>query len=173
MSASMCLPSWFRFAQCLRKYHDTHQWFPNLAGAFKYFLKFIVITFYTLKHTCHHVQSPLCDWFFYFWVGVSFVSSMYAWIWDVWEDWGLFSRDAGDNFFLRKKLIYPKWFYYFAMVENFVLRFGWATSAWLTKSLPSPTHDHLLAVLFASLKVFRRFIWNFLKMEMEHLKSKK
>ena len=41
----------------------------------------------------------------------------------------LFKTLSFDKFFLRDKLIYPeKWFYYFAIVANAILRFAWIVS---------------------------------------------
>lgn len=40
-----CLPAWFRFAQCLRRYRDTKEAFPHLANAAKYSTTFFVILF--------------------------------------------------------------------------------------------------------------------------------
>ncbi|CAB4066336.1 Xenotropic and polytropic retrovirus receptor 1,Xenotropic and polytropic retrovirus receptor 1 homolog [Lepeophtheirus salmonis] len=44
-----CLPAWFRFAQCLRRYRDTKEAFPHLVNAGKYSTTFFVVTFSTLK----------------------------------------------------------------------------------------------------------------------------
>lgn len=40
-----CLPAWFRFMQCLRRYRDSREAFPHLANAAKYATTFFVITF--------------------------------------------------------------------------------------------------------------------------------
>ena len=43
-----CLPAWFRFAQCLRRYKDTRHAFPHLVNAGKYSTSFFVVAFSTL-----------------------------------------------------------------------------------------------------------------------------
>lgn len=47
-----CLPAWFRFAQCLRRYRDdtsaSHGIFPHLVNAGKYSTTFFVVIFSTL-----------------------------------------------------------------------------------------------------------------------------
>lgn len=43
-----CLPAWFRFAQCLRRYRDTKEAFPHLANAAKYSTSFFVVIFTSL-----------------------------------------------------------------------------------------------------------------------------
>lgn len=45
-----CLPAWFRFAQCLRRYRDTKEVFPHLANASKYATSFFVVIFTALYH---------------------------------------------------------------------------------------------------------------------------
>lgn len=44
-----CIPAWIRFAQCLRRYHDTREAFPHLVNAGKYASTFFVVIFGTLR----------------------------------------------------------------------------------------------------------------------------
>lgn len=46
-----CLPAWFRFAQCLRRYRDTKEAFPHLMNAAKYATSFFVVVFSYLHLT--------------------------------------------------------------------------------------------------------------------------
>jgi len=46
-----CLPAWFRFAQCLRRYRDTKETFPHLLNAVKYATSFFVVIFSYLHLT--------------------------------------------------------------------------------------------------------------------------
>lgn len=46
-----CLPAWFRFAQCLRRYRDTKEAFPHLLNAIKYATSFFVVIFSYLHLT--------------------------------------------------------------------------------------------------------------------------
>lgn len=46
-----CLPAWFRFIQCLRRYRDTKRAFPHLVNAGKYSTSFFVVTFAALYKT--------------------------------------------------------------------------------------------------------------------------
>jgi len=43
-----CLPAWFRFAQCLRRYRDTRLAFPHIVNAGKYSTTFFVVLFKSL-----------------------------------------------------------------------------------------------------------------------------
>ena len=44
-----CLPAWFRFAQCIRRYRDTGEGFPHLVNAGKYSTTFIKVFFATMN----------------------------------------------------------------------------------------------------------------------------
>lgn len=44
-----CLPAWFRFAQCIRRYRDSKEAFPHLVNAGKYATTFIVVATNTLS----------------------------------------------------------------------------------------------------------------------------
>lgn len=68
------------------------------------------------------------------------------------------------------KLLYiPQWFYYFAIVEDLILRFGWTLSMSLIEM--GYMESDLIFSLLAPLEVFRRFIWNFFRLENEHLNN--
>ncbi|XP_039314510.1 xenotropic and polytropic retrovirus receptor 1 isoform X2 [Solenopsis invicta] len=165
----VCLPAWFRFAQCLRRYRDTKETFPHLLNAVKYATSFFVVIFSYLhlinkKHYALSTENP----YFYLWLTVSVVSSCFTYTWDVKLDWGLFDSSAGENRFLREEIVYSSpYYYYFAMVEDFILRFGWAFSLSLTEM--GYIHADLMVSIVAPLEVFRRFMWNFFRLENEHL----
>ncbi|XP_045461774.1 xenotropic and polytropic retrovirus receptor 1 [Harmonia axyridis] len=164
-----CLPAWFRFAQCLRRYRDTKEAFPHLANAMKYSTSFFVVIFSALN-TVFSKNEMVENPFFYLWIGASIVSSCYAYTWDIKLDWGLFDAKAGDNRFLREEIVYSSmWFYYFAIIEDLILRFAWAFSMSLTEM--GYVHADLMVTLLAPLEVFRRFMWNFFRLENEHLNN--
>jgi len=57
---------------------------------------------------------------------VSLISTIYCLYWDYKMDWGLFRETPNKGKrFLRDKLLYPAWFYYYAMISNTILRFFW------------------------------------------------
>ncbi|CAN9502970.1 unnamed protein product [Ophioblennius macclurei] len=167
-----CLPAWFRFVQCLRRYRDTKRAFPHLVNAGKYSTSFFVVTFSALYST-HKDEAPAeAQIFFYLFIACLIVSSCYTLVWDLKMDWGLFDRNAGENTFLREEIVYPhKAYYYSAIVEDVLLRFAWI----LTVSLTTLTNFHgmsdILATVLAPLEVFRRFVWNFFRLENEHLNN--
>lgn len=166
-----CLPAWFRFAQCLRRYRDTKEAFPHLANAAKYSTTFFVILFSFLHLTyAKDYQMSSDNPYFYLWILASVISSCYAYTWDIKMDWGLFDKKAGDNRFLREEIVYSSAsYYYFAILEDFVLRFGWALSISLTEM--GYVHGDLMVSILSPLEVFRRFVWNFFRLENEHLNN--
>ena len=40
-------------------------------------------------------------------------------------DWSLFKGTKPETKYLRDSILYPKYYYYFAMTTNFILRFAW------------------------------------------------
>ena len=74
------------------------------------------------------------------WVSSCLISSCYTFWWDLRMDWGLMETNkAGDeNRFLREEIVYSSpFFYYFGIIEDFVLRFAWTFTV-------SVTHDKVL-----------------------------
>lgn len=62
-----------------------------------------------------------------------------------------------------------QFFYYFAIIEDLILRFIWALSLYLTE-MGYVTSDLMTSIL-SPLEVFRRFVWNFFRLENEHLNN--
>uniref|UniRef100_A0A3B3UFE1 Xenotropic and polytropic retrovirus receptor 1b n=1 Tax=Poecilia latipinna TaxID=48699 RepID=A0A3B3UFE1_9TELE len=110
--------------------------------------------------------------YLYLYIACLIVSSCYTLIWDLKMDWGLFDRNAGENTFLREEIVYPhKAYYYCAIVEDVLLRFAWVLTIALTSLTKFKDMSDILATLLAPLEVFRRFVWNFFRLENEHLNN--
>ena len=62
---------------------------------------------------------------FWIYVTIHFIASFYSYCWDIYMDWGLLRSKDPKTYALREKMNYPLWFYYYAMVSDFVLRFFW------------------------------------------------
>jgi len=164
-----CLPAWFRFAQCIRRYRDHKEAFPHLVNAGKYSTTFFVVAFSTLDsaYKTDTERSP----FFYLYVLSAIIASCYTYIWDIKMDWGFFTAGAGDNRFLREEIVYSsKGYYYFAIIEDLVLRFSWAYQL-ILKEIGFAAYAEFTTSVFAALEVVRRFIWNFFRLENEHLNN--
>lgn len=166
------LPAWFRFMQCLRRYKDTAHAFPHLANAFKYATSFFSIGAVALK--LHFSSMYESDWqnpFFYLWFIIQIGATCYKLWWDYKMDWGFFDKNAGENRFLRETIVYSsKNYYYFAIVQNFLLRFIWLVGLYDFR-IKGETYKDIVTTLCGLLEVFRRFIWNFFRLENEHLNN--
>ncbi|PIK45820.1 putative xenotropic and polytropic retrovirus receptor 1-like [Apostichopus japonicus] len=164
------LPAWFRFAQCVRRYYDSRLAFPHLVNAGKYSTTFFVVIFSSLSSESKYVNysSKWEDPFHYLWLTSILVSSCYTLTWDIKMDWGLLEGKAPKRF-LREEVIYSEIVYYFAVVEDFILRFAWTIA--LSFNLSGLLETDVIVTIFAVLEVFRRFVWNFLRLENEHLNN--
>ncbi|XP_030640332.1 xenotropic and polytropic retrovirus receptor 1a isoform X3 [Chanos chanos] len=120
----------------------------------------------------HDLGHGDADVFFYLLIVFSTISSLYTLIWDLKMDWGLFDRTAGENTFLREEIVYPqKAYYYCAIVEDVILRFAWTLQISLITMTRIPSIADILTTILAPLEVFRRFVWNFFRLENEHLNN--
>ncbi|XP_041451648.1 xenotropic and polytropic retrovirus receptor 1 homolog isoform X2 [Drosophila obscura] len=164
-----CLPSWFRLAQCLRRFRDSgSKSVTYLLNSGKYSTTFFVVLFSTLRNRtddryAHTFANP------YTWLllAASIVSTVYCYLWDVIKDFGLFRIRKGEHIFLREHLVYPQSFYYFVIVENLLLRWFWVIEfTFYYHNLMTPYNARTLASL---LEITRRFIWNYVRLENEHL----
>lgn len=165
-----CLPAWFRFAQCLRRYRDSKEAFPHLVNAGKYSTTFLVVLFNTLRSLNSDESNRHKNPFFYLWLLASILSSCYSYTWDIKMDWGLFDNSAGENKYLREEIVYSSTgYYYFAILEDLILRFSWLISFVLAEILDF--NSEYVQSFFLPLEVFRRFVWNFFRLENEHLNN--
>ncbi|XP_043644535.1 xenotropic and polytropic retrovirus receptor 1 homolog [Drosophila teissieri] len=164
-----CLPAWFRFAQSLRRFRDSGSKSTDyLINALKYFLSIgevicSTIQMQTISQYTELFESPW-TWAY---LTICIVSSIYSVFWDLLMDFGLFRVWKGENLFLRDNLVYPRWLYYFVIVENTLLRFVWILEFVLVyQDLLAPYNGKSL-ICFS--EIVRRFFWNFLRLENEHL----
>uniref|UniRef100_A0A1I8NM67 EXS domain-containing protein n=1 Tax=Stomoxys calcitrans TaxID=35570 RepID=A0A1I8NM67_STOCA len=166
----LCLPAWFRFAQSLRRYRDTKQVHPFLVNAGKYFTTFPMVLFATLMayHKADYssfFQNPYV-WCYIF---ATCIQSLYCYSWDILRDFGLFEKFQGKNIFLRDQIVYPAKFYYFVIVVNLFLRFFWLFAMMVTANCG--VNNYLVDTAAGCLEIFRRYLWNYIRLENEHLNN--
>ena len=170
----MMLPSWFRFAQCLRRYRDTKQRFPHLVNAGKYASGFLVTITNSLRRATnvHYIHRPTTNPYLYLWIFSSLIGSTYKYIWDVKMDWGFFDKNSGENRFLREQIVYPSKFYYYAAIGiNTVFRYIWLINVFMHFRTQSAEYADVIGFIFGLIEIFRRFIWNYFRLENEHLNN--
>ncbi|KAJ0099417.1 hypothetical protein Patl1_21907 [Pistacia atlantica] len=98
----------------------------------------------------------------------SVVATVGATYWDIVLDWGLLRRNS-RNPWLRDKLLVPnRSVYFIAIVLNILLRLAWMQTVLGFTEAPF-LHRTALTAIVASLEIIRRGIWNFFRLENEHL----
>ena len=55
------------------------------------------------------------------------------------------------------------------MVEDFVLRFAWIAKYFIKHE--TTLNGAITSTIFSLLEIFRRFVWNFFRLENEHLNN--
>uniref|UniRef100_A0A0M3HQB1 Xenotropic and polytropic retrovirus receptor 1 n=2 Tax=Ascaris TaxID=6251 RepID=A0A0M3HQB1_ASCLU len=165
------IPATVRFMQCLRRFRDTGRARPHLVNAGKYFTTYPVIIFKSLNHWAEKADPYATSIFFYLWIAAYIISFTYTFLWDVFMDWGLVDpRAPKESPFLREEMIYgSKWYYYAAIVQDFVLRLSWVLNVSLGEAWT--LDSDLLTCITAPLEIFRRFIWNYFRLENEHVNN--
>lgn len=154
------LPPYWRFMQCIRRYHDTKMINPHLLNMIKYGLQ-VTTTFISFAYKNTQNKGLLI-----FWCIIATSTAIYATYWDYCKDWGLFQPNSKHKY-LRDDLLYPwKWYYYFAIITNFPLRMVWVCTVSYGdfKIFPNP---QVVVLVAAFLEVFRRIQWNLFRLENE------
>ncbi|KAL1194421.1 Phosphate transporter PHO1-like protein [Cardamine amara subsp. amara] len=157
------IPYWFRFAQCIRRLVEEKDKMHGLNG-----LKYLSTILAVAARTIFEMKKGT------YWLTVAVTTSSIATLfntyWDIFKDWGLMNRNS-KNPWLRDKLLVPsKSIYYIVMVVNVVLRLAWMQTVLGIKEAPF-LHQRALVVVVGSLEIVRRGIWNFFRLENEHLNN--
>ena len=177
-------PYYFRMAQCFRRFYDT-RFKIHMINAGKYLSSILVL----FAATAWRISERPA--FMGIWIIVSIVAAAYTFSWDITQDWGLFRsvhrysikpRNSEEDYtlgtsrrrpkryrFLREEISYSPIFYYGAIGVDLLLRlsfiFGFGLTQWL--GFESTFVLYILAVL----EILRRFLWNFIRLENEHLNN--
>ncbi|ESQ34304.1 hypothetical protein EUTSA_v10006900mg [Eutrema salsugineum] len=155
------IPYWSRFLQCVRRLieeKDSSQGY----NALKYLLTIVAVCLRTAYSLHRGNVWKIAAWVF------SALATFYGTYWDIVFDWGLLHNPSKN--WLREKLLVPhKAVYYIAMVVNVVLRLAWLQTV-LDFNF-SFLHRETMVALLAILEIIRRGIWNFFRLENEHLNN--
>jgi hypothetical protein len=155
------LPYWFRFAQCLNKYHDTKNGW-HLVNAGKYFSD-LMVPFTQLWY--HNYEYNTAFWIYF---GTHFFASFYSYLWDIYMDWGLMRCFKPGKYGLREEMNYGRWFYYYAMVSDFILRFVWIITLFQLGNPNSVFNTfQIMNFIMIFLECFRRAQWSLIRVENE------
>ncbi|KAJ0041915.1 hypothetical protein Pint_18490 [Pistacia integerrima] len=156
------IPYLSRFLQCMRRLYEERDPMQGYNGL-KYFATIIAISTRTAYGLYTGMTWKIVSATF------SAIAALYGLYWDLVVDWGLLQRQS-KNRWLRDKLLIPsKTVYFAAMVLNVLLRFAWLQT--VLDLRVSFLHRESLIALVASLEIIRRGIWNFFRLENEHLNN--
>jgi hypothetical protein len=152
-------PHIIRTLQCFRSIYDSKHFFPQIINAGKYLIAIIVAIFSFLASNYAILDN--------IWWLFALISTIYSYAWDLKMDFGFLQH--GANYPLREKLSYKnKMFYYFCLIINLFLRFMWV----LTVS-PDVVYKFIRPEFFLfliyTMEVFRRGMWNFIRVEYKHI----
>eukprot|EP01027_Heterolobosea_sp_BB2_P013018 GEZU01018818.1.p1 GENE.GEZU01018818.1~~GEZU01018818.1.p1 ORF type:complete len:861 (-),score=209.00 GEZU01018818.1:106-2688(-) len=166
------LPHWSRFWQCIRRFVDTKAAHPHLTNAGKYASSIIVVFLGFLDTGLLQVKANQFNASKIIWIVAAVFSTLYKYYWDVYMDWGL-CRPTAKFIFLRDELMFShKFHYYLAIMVNFFLRFIWVPVLLGKIFLPNNImQQEYMLFLIAFAEIFRRFIWNFYRLENEHINN--
>ncbi|KAK7571792.1 hypothetical protein V9T40_014264 [Parthenolecanium corni] len=165
-----CIPAWVRFAQCLRRYRDSRETLHLInAGKYASSMAGIISNSMLLSSKTsysHYSENP----YFYVYFICATIASTYTYTWDVKMDWGVFDFRESEYKFLREEIVYSSpMFYYLAIIEDFILRFFWLITFLLNAN--GWVSSEVISSVSAPLEIFRRFVWNFFRLENEHLNN--
>ncbi|KAL5582253.1 hypothetical protein UlMin_014695 [Ulmus minor] len=157
------VPYWIRSLQCLRRLIEEKDYMQAVNG-----LKYVSTLIAVAMRTCHDLKKGMT------WRILAATSSGIATIfgtyWDLVIDWGLLCRNS-KNRWLRDKLLLPnKSVYFVAMAVNVALRLAWMRTVLGFTEAPF-LHRKALVTIVACLEIIRRGIWNFFRLENEHLNN--
>eukprot|EP00261_Vitis_vinifera_P015482 XP_003635556.1 PREDICTED: phosphate transporter PHO1 homolog 3 [Vitis vinifera] len=156
------VPYWSRLLQCLRRLFEEKDPTQGYNGL-KYFSTIVAVSL----RTAYSLNKGM-RWRIVAWVS-SAIAAIASTYWDLVFDWGLLQKHA-KNRWLRDKLLVPhKSVYFGAMVLNVLLRFAWLQT--VLDFQFSFIHREGLIAIVASLEIIRRGIWNFFRLENEHLNN--
>ncbi|XP_017221657.1 phosphate transporter PHO1 homolog 3 [Daucus carota subsp. sativus] len=156
------IPYTWRLLQCLRRFFEEKDNWQGLNGL-KYLATIVAVT-----TRIAYSRDKSAGWNIVAWIA-SIIAAFSSTYWDLVWDWGLLGRTS-KNRWLRDKLLVPhKSVYFVAMVLNILLRLAWLQT--VLDFDVSFLHHQTLVTIVASLEIIRRGIWNFFRLENEHLNN--
>ncbi|EGD78168.1 hypothetical protein PTSG_09045 [Salpingoeca rosetta] len=168
------LPYLIRAIQCYRAYLSTGS-SHHLVNLGKYLSSFPVIWTSALKHQLAPVEGVRLDkhdqYLQLLWLYTVTINTLYSYLWDILMDWGLCRSPRAKHVLLRDDLHFKRpWLYYTAMAGDLALRLCWSLK--LSSHLQQHASGQAFAFLFEVLEVFRRFVWNFFRVEWQYIQER-
>ncbi|KAL7091365.1 hypothetical protein ACP275_12G100900 [Erythranthe tilingii] len=156
------VPYLWRLLQCLRRLYDEKDVMQGYNGL-KYFSTIVAVS----TRTAYTLNNGI-GWKIVAWIA-SIIAAVTSTYWDIVIDWGFFQTKSKNKWLRDKLLISNKNVYYGAIVLNVLLRLAWMQT--VMKITIFSLHRQTMVALVASLEIIRRGIWNFFRLENEHLNN--
>ncbi|CAA3017423.1 phosphate transporter PHO1 homolog 9-like [Olea europaea subsp. europaea] len=157
------IPFWSRFLQCLRRSVEEKDPMQGFNG-----LKYLSTIVALVMRTVYDLKKGM------FWkimaASSSGVTTIFSTYWDIVIDWGLLQRNAKNPWLRDKLLVSNKAVYFVAIVFNILLRLVWMQLVLDFNEAPF-LHRRAMIAVVACLEILRRGIWNFFRLENEHLNN--
>ena len=151
-------PFLIRFSQCINRYAYTREAWPHLGNSLKYIGGMLNVVFgWLYGNNTDYFKSHLI---------VGLVSTSYMTFWDFYMDWNLL-RFKAKYLLLRDNIVYPRQYYYCAMVSNVILRYLWLTN-FINKENLLGINDEVRNFILAVLEAYRRIQWGIFRVENEN-----
>lgn len=177
----IAFPHYVRFMQCCRRFRDFYcakqVELIHAFNALKYLSSILVIILYE----CYRAQPENSKDPYLYWTAlvVRFLSIVYLIFWDIWVDWGFFGsvsqlKTRKLHRWLRPNVVYShRSLYYLALVQDIVVRLLALGPAIVEKYVTNASSLFLLyfPISINFLEIIRRVIWNFFRLENEHLNN--
>ncbi|RXH69296.1 hypothetical protein DVH24_037080 [Malus domestica] len=157
------IPYWIRSLQCVRRLIEERDGMQGL-NALKYFSTIVAVAMRTSYGLKEGMTSKILA------IVSSVVATVVGTYWDIVIDWGLLQRNSKNPWLRDKLLVSNHSVYFIAMVLNVVLRLAWMQSVLGIREAPF-VHRTALTAMVACLEIIRRGIWNFFRLENEHLNN--
>ncbi|KAL1730576.1 EXS family-domain-containing protein, partial [Schizophyllum commune] len=154
------LPLTIRVVQSIKRYYDSRL-VTHLVNGGKYGTGIVMYLFYFLWRHRTSYDGP----FYALYIVTAILYSTYACTWDFLMDWSMLKTRA-KYFLLRDEVLYTNHIplYYFAIAYNALIRFAWVIY------IPEKGPSFLLRTFIVGmLEMTRRWVWNFYRLENEHL----
>lgn len=165
------IPFWCRFWQCIRAYRDTKST-HHLLNAGKYASSVLPICL-AFAERMYVIDGAHWNQWKVMWLLANIFSTVYKYLWDVIKDWGLLTNSSSaKNIFLRNNIVFEPIWYYIAIITNLMLRFSWLVVVLLRSNIRmGPAAVEWISWIVIVLELFRRFVWNIFRVEIEFLNT--
>ncbi len=104
-----------------------------------------------------------------FYLVIQTFSTIYSYVWDIYMDWGLCRCTEPGKYGLRQVINYSPYFYYYAILSDFLLRFTWIVRALIDVNSYPWFSDVWHGTFIGALELFRRWQWALIRIENEQV----